>query len=43
MLDFVAFLGMSGFDKYQYIALQFCCEPNCQRFFSELLLQVLNE
>jgi hypothetical protein len=43
LLDFVAFLGLTGIEHYQSIALKFCCEQDCQRFFAELLLQALNE
>lgn len=43
MLDFVAFLGLTGIEYYQDIAIKFCCEQDSQRFFAELLLQALNE
>jgi hypothetical protein len=33
---------MCGVEKYQGIALQFCCQHECHRFFAELLLQALN-
>jgi hypothetical protein len=43
LLDFVAYLGLSGIERYQSVALEFCCERDSHRFFSELLLQALNE
>lgn len=42
-MDFVAFLTLTGIEKYQDAALEFCCQENAQRFFAELLLQAVNE
>lgn len=39
----MAFLGLSGIERYQAVALEFCCERDSHRFFSELMLQALNE
>ena len=34
---------MTGVEKYQNAALEFCCQEEIQRFFAELLLQAVNE